>query len=116
MKGNLTPSQAVSEFDTMLAEDTKPRHDELMKRADTRNLTPEKEEQDANMYTIKPHPRIYIGSMFLSIARVCSAFAQYHEGQNRIVELLLALTCHEIFKGLPPEDPNEPYPKLTLAI
>ncbi|OJJ86310.1 uncharacterized protein ASPGLDRAFT_72654 [Aspergillus glaucus CBS 516.65] len=117
VKGDLTPSQAAVEFDTMLTEDTNRKHDKLMKRTDPRNLTPEEEGQGANMYTIMPHPRIYIGPMFSSISRLCSAFPPYHEGQTRIVEFLLALRSlprHEIFKDLPPEDPNEPYPTLTL--
>lgn len=45
------------------------------------------------------------------------AFPAYHPGQTRIVEFLLALQSlprHEIYAGLPPEDPSEPYQTMTL--
>lgn len=64
VKGDLTPSQAAIEFDTMLTEHTNRKHHELMRRADPRNVIPEEEGQGANMYTIMPHPTIYIGPMF----------------------------------------------------
>lgn len=69
VKGDLTHSQAAIKFDTMLTEDTNRKYDKLIKRADPRNLTPE-EGQGANMYIIMPHPRIHIGPIFSSFARL----------------------------------------------
>lgn len=117
VNGDMSPSQAAIDFDTTITEVTNRRQKEMMKRPDPQALTPEERAQGANMYDLVPNPRLTIHTIFLSIARLCSAFPPYHPGQNQIVEFLEALRAlprHEVYTGCPSEDPNEPYPTVLL--
>lgn len=112
--GTLTPNQLAIDVDTRITEDTNRKHDELMKRPDPCHLTLEEEEDEMR---IVPRPRYHISPLFSAIVRLCTAFPACHPGQTRIVEFLLALQSlprHEIYAGLPPEDPSEPY--LTVPL
>ncbi|PYI11783.1 hypothetical protein BO78DRAFT_425671 [Aspergillus sclerotiicarbonarius CBS 121057] len=117
INGNITPDQAAIDLDTIITNDMNQKHEALMKRPDPRNPTPEEEAQGANMYCIMPHPRRWIEPLFHAIARLCSSFPPYHPGQTRIIDCLKALKAlprHDLYSGLPPEDPNEPYRTVTL--
>lgn len=114
INGTLTPNQLAIEVDARITEDTNRKHDELMKKPDPSHLTEEEEEDEMN---IVPRPRYQISPLFTAIVHLCTAFPAYHPGQTRIVDLLLALQSlprHEIYAGLPPEDPSEPY--LTVPL
>lgn len=117
VNGDTSPSQTAIDFDTAITEVTNQKQKEVMKRPDQQALTPEERAQGINMYDLVPNPRLAIHTIFLSLARLCSAFPPYHPGQNRIVEFLEALRGlprHEAYTGCPSEDPNEPYPTVLL--
>lgn len=110
----LAPKQLAIDVDAMITGDTNRKYDELMKRPDPRNLTEEEEENESS---IAPHPRSHISLLFSVIVQLCTAFPAYHPGQTHIVEFLFALQSlsrHEVYTGLPPKDPSEPYQTVTL--
>ena len=117
VKGNTSPRQTAIDLDTTITEDTNQKQKEIMKRPDQQALTPEERTQGINMYDLVPNPRSAIQTIFLSLARLCSAFPPYHPGQTRIVEFLEALRelpRHEVYTGCPCEEPDEPYPTVLL--
>ena len=117
VNGDTHPSQTAIDLDTTITEETNRKQRAIMERPDKQALTPEERAQGINMYDLVPNPRSAIHTVFLSIARLCSAFPPYHPGQNRIVEFLQALRAlprHEVYTGCPSEDPNEPYPTVLL--
>lgn len=118
INGDVTPSQAATDFDACVVEEATSRHIELLKRPDPRNLTAEEEENGVpSMRAIAPNPSGNIELVFPWIARLCSAFPPNHEKQDRIIQFLEALRDmpeHEVLEGVPPEDPNEPYDTTRL--
>ncbi|RAK97549.1 uncharacterized protein BO80DRAFT_467777 [Aspergillus ibericus CBS 121593] len=69
------------------------------------------------MYCIMPRPRRWIEPLFHAVARLCSSFLPYHPAQTRLIDFLKELKViprHDLYSGVPPEDPNEPYRTVTL--
>lgn len=118
VNGEVTPSQAAADLDAFITEEANVRFEELMKRPDPRNLTPEEEKQGVpSMRAIAPNPTGNIEDIFASVAKLCAAFPPYSIEQDRIVKFLEALRAipeHEVYRETPPEDPNEPYATLKL--
>jgi hypothetical protein len=119
VNGNLTPSQAAANynFDARIINDANVRLEKLMKRPDSRNLTPEEEERGEIMRAIAPNSSGCIELAFQSITRLCSAFPPYHPGQDRIlqfIEALRALPEHQVPVGVPAENSDDPDQMLTL--
>ncbi|KAJ5087920.1 hypothetical protein N7456_011536 [Penicillium angulare] len=107
VNGALQPSQLAKEIDTKITEDTNRQHDELVIQL--------KEGDDDDL--VVPPPRIHLSPLFSAIVRLFFAFPANHPGQNLIVELLLALKAlprHQIYAGLPSDDPRKPHPTVTL--
>lgn len=95
------------------------RKEELLKRPDPRNLTPEEEEQGIpSMRAIAPNPSGDLEKLIQWIARLCSACPPYHPGHDQIIEFLKIprdLPRQEVPDGvLPEEGSDEPYPTMTL--
>lgn len=118
INNDVTPSQAATDFDLCIVEEANTRHAELLKRPDPRNLTDEEEANGlVSMRAIAPNPSGNIELVFPWIATLCSAFPPHHEKQDKIIQFLEALRDmpkHEVYEGVPPEDPDEPYGTTTL--
>lgn len=118
VNGDITPREAALEFDTVVVQKACQKLQSLLQRPDPRHLTPEEDAQGIpSMRAIAPNPSGDLEHLMQSIARLCSAFPPYHPGQDRILgflEELRALPQHDVPDGVPPEDPAEPYPKITL--
>lgn len=118
INGEVTPSQAATDFDSCVVDEAIRRHEELLKRPDPRNLTAEEKENGVpSTRAIAPNPSGNIQLFFPWIATLCSAFPPRHEKQDRIIQFLEALRNmpkHDVIEGVPPENPNEPYNTTTL--
>ena len=118
LNGDVTPSQAATDFDSCVVEEANTRHVELLKRPDPRSLTVEEEENGVpSTRAIAPNPSGNIELVFPWIATLCSAFPPHHEKQDRIIQFLEALRDmprHDVYEGVPPENSDEPYNTTTL--
>lgn len=118
VNGDVTPHNAAIEFNTAVVQKAHRKLQELLKRPDPRNPTPEEEEQGIpSMRAIAPNPSGDLELFIQWIARVCSACPPYHPGQERIIEFLVVLRNlprREVPDGVPPEGSDEPYPTITL--
>ena len=117
VNGNVTPSQAASDFDAWIIDENNKRLAEFMKRQNPRGPTPEEEEQDISPGGIMPNTSGYIGMVFPSIARLCSAFPPFHAGQDRIIQFLEALRAmpeHQAPDHNPSGGPGDKVDMITL--
>ncbi|OJJ85929.1 uncharacterized protein ASPGLDRAFT_122491 [Aspergillus glaucus CBS 516.65] len=118
LNGDVTPSQAATDFDSCVVEEANTCHVELLKRPDPRSLTVEEEENGVpSTRAIAPNPSGNIELVFPWIATLCSAFPPHHEKQDKIIQFLEALRDmpkHDVYEGVPPENSDEPYNTTTL--
>ena len=118
LNGDVTPSQAATDFDSCVVEEANTRHVELLKRPDPRSLTVEEDENGVpSTRAIAPNPSGNIELVFPWIATLCSAFPPHHEKEDRIIQFLEALRDmpkHDVYEGVPPENSDEPYNTTTL--
>ena len=119
VNGDVTPRNAAIEFNTAVVQEADRRKEELLKRPDPRNLTPEEEEHGIpSIRAIAPNPSGDLEELIQWIARLCSACPPYHPGQDGIIEFLEVLRDlprREVPDGVPPEGgSDEPYPTMTL--
>lgn len=119
VNGEITPHDAAIEYNTAVVQEADRKLQELLKRPDPRNLTPEEEEQGIpSTRAIAPNPSGNLEELIQWIARLCSACPPYHPGQERIIEFLVVLRDlprREVPDGVPPEEgSDEPYPTITL--
>jgi hypothetical protein len=118
VNGDVTPSQAATDFDAWIVDEANTRLKEFMKRPDIKNLTSEEEERGiVSLRALAPNPSGDIEMVFKSVARLCSAFPPYHPGQDRIIHFLEALRAvpeHQVPDGAPKGDSDDHDQTITL--
>jgi len=115
--GDVTPSEAATDFDAWIVGESNMRLKELMKRPDPRNLTPEEEEQGLSLRALAPNASGYIEMVFPSIAKLLSAFPPFHPKQDSIIQFLEALRAmpeHQVPDGIPAGASNDGDHMITL--
>jgi hypothetical protein len=116
VEGTMTPSKAASDIDAWVINDSNNRLDELMKRP-TPTLTSEEEETGMHLREIMPNASGCIESVFRTLAKLCSSFPPYHDGQDRIVqflEVLQAVPKHQVHDRVHSEDSEDSDHLITL--
>ena len=118
VNGDVTSSQAATDFDAWIVDEANTRLKEFMKRPDLKNLTSEEEERGiVSLRALAPNPSGDIEMVFKSVARLCSAFPPYHPGQDRIIHFLEALRAvpeHQVPDGAPKGDSDDHDQMITL--
>ena len=108
VNGDVTPSQAATDFDAWIVDEANIQLREFVKRPDLENLTPEEKARGiVSLRALAPNPSGNIEMVFKSVARLCSAFPPYHPGQDRIIHFLEALRAmpeHQVPDGVPKGD------------
>jgi hypothetical protein len=93
--GSQTPSQAAQSINTLLRTETSSRLTKLQDYAAQHTLSADERESGDWGGLYAPNAGALVQGVLRSWVRVCSAYAPYSEGQNRLVEFL------EELRGLP---------------
>jgi hypothetical protein len=93
--GSQSPSQAAQSINTLLRSETSSRLQQLQDYAAQHTLSADERESGDWGGLYAPNAGALVQGVLRSWVRVCSAYAPYSDGQNRLVEFL------EELKGLP---------------